>query len=100
VLVDLSSGERILISIGSATVKIMDKSPNAGWFAKAIASERLDAWQPDYWKLNNFHHQINRNMILEGLVISLSRCRSVDDVRRAWPAMQNPILVVAKEKNY
>jgi len=98
-LVDLPSGEQIVISIGTATAKVIAKRAIVGWYLpKVVASERLDTWQPEFRQFNELHRRINRDMFLDGVLASLSQCRSIDDIRRAWPTMQNPILVVAKEK--
>jgi hypothetical protein len=97
-LVSLPSGERILISIGSATVRVVDKSTIIRWcFTKVIASERLDKWQPEYWQSNSFYRGINRAMILDGLLVSLLKCNSVNEVRQIWPTLENPILIIDEQ---
>jgi hypothetical protein len=97
-LVRLPSGERILISIGSATARVLDKSTIFAWcFTKTVVSERLDTWQPEYWQCNRFYRRINRAMILDGLLALLSNYHSIDEVRRAWPTLQNPIDVIGRK---
>jgi hypothetical protein len=93
-LIDLPSGERIFISIGSATARVVDKSSFIRWcFTKCVVSERLDKWQPEYWRSNSFYRGINRAMILDGLLISLLKCNSINEIRQIWPTLENPILV-------
>jgi hypothetical protein len=94
----LPSGEHLVISIGSATAKVFAKRGVAGWLIpRVIASERLWVWQSDYRSFNSFHRQLSRAMILDGLVDLLSAYRSTDDVRKAWPSLQNPVVVAGRE---
>src|SRR5262249_30195886 len=90
----LPSGEQILISIGSATAKILVKRPLFGWlFPKVIVSEQLSAWQPEYPRYNVFYRQICQSMVLDGLLTSLSQCQSLKELQQCWKTMQNPIAV-------
>src|SRR5208283_3441275 len=77
-MVELPSGEQIMISIGSATVKILAKRDFWGWcLPKVIASERLSTWQSKYQRYNGFYRRICRTMILDGLLTLLSTCESI-----------------------
>ena len=89
------SGEHIVISIGSATAKILAKHSVFGWLLpRVIVSERLSVWQSDYPRYNGFHRRLCRDMVLEGLLSSLSHCRSIEQIRQAWLTMQNPVAVI------
>ena len=96
-LVGLPSGEQIVISIGSVTAKILAKRAVVGWYLpKVVAFERLSTWQSEYPHQNSFHRGICRGLVLEGLLALLSNCQSVDEIRQAWPRMENPLAVVGR----
>ena|SRR2546422_723062 len=97
-LIGLASGEQIVISIGSATAKILAKRAFVGWYLpKVVASERLSTWQSEYPHQNGFYRGICRGLVLEGLLDLLSNCQSVDEIRQAWPRMENPLALVGRE---
>jgi hypothetical protein len=92
--IGLPSGEEIVISIGTADAKIFAKRGVFGWFLpRVIVSKRLSVWRSDYRQYNGFHRRLCRGMVLEGLLASLSHCRSIDEIQRAWQTMQNPVAV-------
>jgi hypothetical protein len=94
-MIALVSGEQILISVGTATAKVLIKRPLFGWvFPKTIISERLSVWQPEYPRYNGFNRRRCRSMALEGLLLSLSHCKSVIQIQHAWKTMRNPIAIV------
>ena len=96
--VDLPSGEQIVISVGSATAKILSERAVLGWLLpRVIVSQRLSAWQSDYPRYNSFHRRLCRAMVLEGLLASLSRCRSIEEIQQSWQTMRNPIAVIGFE---
>jgi hypothetical protein len=93
-MIALPSGERIIISIGSATAKILVRRSVFGWLLpRTIASEQLSAWQSEYPQYNDFYRQICRGMVLEGLLASLSHCQSIAELQAAWAVMKNPVAV-------
>ena len=94
----LYSGEQIIISVGTATAKVVMKHPIFGWyFPKTIASERLATWQPEYEKYSNLHRNISRKLVLDGLIKTLSSVRSIEEIRQVWLSIKNPIVVVGRD---
>lgn len=87
----LSSMEPIIVSIGVTTAKIAKKRPLLGWYLpKKIASERIEIWDEQFYSYNSFLRLAARGLVLDGLIILLSKCRSVEDILTAWGSLDNP----------
>jgi hypothetical protein len=92
----LASGEQVVISIGTVTTKVFVRRAIVGWrFPKTIASQPINAWQPTFLSLDKLRRFACGCMVLDGLVDLVSRCRSLSELRMAWPALRNPIEVAA-----
>jgi tetratricopeptide (TPR) repeat protein len=94
----LASGDQVIVSIGSSTVRILAKRGIVGWTVpRVIASQRLSVWHSEYHRFNSLHRQLCRAMILDGLLDLLSVCRSPDEIRQVWSGLDNPLAGVARE---
>ena|SRR6266446_4924921 len=92
----LTSGEQIVISIGTTSAKIFRRSALFGWFApKCCASKSLVEWEPRYTQFSGFDRAICRVMVLDGLVDLVSRAHSIGELSLAWCAIQNPLEVAS-----
>jgi hypothetical protein len=90
----LPSTEPLLITIGTTSAKIFQRSRLFGWFIpRCVASKQLSAWEPRYAQFNSLHRTICRGMVLDGLVDLVSRAKSIGELGLAWCALKNPLEV-------
>jgi len=95
----LPSSEPIVISIGTLTVKILTKRAIFGWlFPKVIVSQSISTWEQGFNKLDRLRQFGCGAIVLDGLLSLVSRCRSLDELRLAWPVLRNPLDAWAAEK--
>jgi len=103
----LPSNEKIIISVGSTTVKVFTRRSVIGWiFPKTVASRKIEYWvslkneviATDHnIKLRSFssYNQMERFgcgiWALDGLVVLLSSCKSILEIKLAWPELANPL---------
>ena len=96
----LPSNEKIIISIGTKTVKILTRRPVIGWISpKTVAFQKIEYWANDslrpyrsYANLNRMERYACGCMALYGLVDLMSRCKSISEIQLAWPDLYNPLL--------
>jgi hypothetical protein len=94
----LPSGEPIVISVGTTTVKVLTRRQIVGWrLPKVIESQPIESWEPSFPTLDRLHRYACGSMVLDGLLSLLSRCQSIADLRLTWPALRNPVAVAAIE---
>jgi hypothetical protein len=55
------------------------------------------AWQSHYPQYNKVHRLSCRIIALDGLLELLSRYETMEEIREAWPMIQNPLAVVAQQ---
>ena len=100
----LPSNEKIIISIGTETVKILTRRPIIGLiFPKTVAFQKIEYWANDslrpyitYANLNRMQRYASGCTALDGLVDLMSRCKSISEIQLAWPDLYNPLLQGSK----
>lgn len=97
----LPSNERIIISIGTLTVKVLTKRSIIGWkFPKVIVSQSIASWEERFDKFDRLRRFGCGAMILDGLLCLVSSFKSIEELRLAWPVLRNHLEVWASEKLY
>ena len=95
----LPSSEHIIISIGTLTAKILTKHATSDWrFPEVVVSQDISTWEPSLKKHDRLRQFGIGAMALDGLVSLVSRCRSLHELRLAWPVLRNPLEAWAEEK--
>ena len=95
-MLQLSSGEQVLISVGTGTAKILARRRILGWLVpRCIATRSLVEWEARYREYNKLHRVVCRGMVLYGLLNLIAPIGSVDGIRLAWPALRNPLEIAS-----
>jgi hypothetical protein len=94
----IPSGEVLIISLGTATAKILAKRTLLGWLLpKTIGTKNLSDWVPDYRTCSGLQRSVARAMVLDGLVSLASRAKYADELSLAWIVLKNPIEVAVED---
>jgi hypothetical protein len=92
----LRSREQVVISIGTTSAKIFARRALLGWLApKSCATRSLMEWEPRYAKFSDFHRNLCRGTVLDGLLDLVSRADSIKELKLSWHNIRNPLQVAA-----
>jgi len=88
----LASGEKVILSAGTSTFKVFAKRGAIGWLLpRTLGSKKLSDWLGESYNRRDFRYLSAVVVAMQGVIILLSRCKSLNEVEIAWPELPNPV---------